>query len=235
MYFNDPFDHWILDDFLDKELAEKLSNDFLDYDSDKWYVYNNPLENKKTLNNYFDFPSTTYKVVSYLNSPQFINYLSNLTGINNLYPDIGLHGAGWHIHGRGGKLNVHFDYNIHPKLDLQRKLNIIIYLTKDWDVSWGGNLEFWSHSTNTNKPNKKIKIIDNVFNRAVVFDTTQNSWHGFPQELTCPPNVYRKSLAMYYLCDPPKDTDQRKRALYSPTDQQVNNREIEELIKKRSQ
>jgi len=235
MYFSDPFDHWVLDNFLDKNLAKQLSNDFLDYSSDKWYVYDNPLENKKTLNNYYYFPPTTYKFVSYLNSPEFLKIISNVTGITKLYPDIGLHGAGWHIHGNGGKLNVHFDYNIHPKLELQRKLNIIIYLTEHWDTDWGGNLEFWSHNTNTNKPSKKIKTIKNVFNRAVLFDTTQNSWHGFPQELTCPDHIHRKSIAMYYLCDPPQDTDQRKRALYVPSEQQVNNFEIQQLIKIRSQ
>jgi len=234
-FYNSPFDHWILDNFLDLSLAKELSNDFLDYHDNNWFCYNNPLENKKTLNNWYYFPPTTYKFIAYLNSPEFIQYISNVTGIQKLFPDIGLHGAGWHIHGKDGKLNLHFDYSIHPKLGLQRKLNIIIYLTEDWDVNWGGNLEFWSHNNQTNKPKEKLKIIDNVFNRAVLFDTTQNSWHGFPDPLRCPENVYRKSIAMYYLCEPPYDVDMRKRALYAPSLEQINDPNIIELIRKRSQ
>jgi Rps23 Pro-64 3,4-dihydroxylase Tpa1-like proline 4-hydroxylase len=157
-----------------------------------------------------------------------------MTGIQSLYPDIGLHGAGWHIHGTGGKLNVHLDYSLHPKLNLQRKLNLILYLTEDWDSSWGGGLELWSHDEQTNKPKKCEKVIDNVFNRAVIFDTTQNSWHGFPEPITCPEGTYRKSIAFYYLTDPPENVDKRKRALYAPYKEQETNVEILELIKKRS-
>lgn len=234
MIYNEPFDHWIIDNFLDLELAKKLSNEFIEYDHPAWYCYDNPLENKKSLNNWYYFPPTTYSFMAYLNSPSFIDYVSSKTKINNLFPDIGLHGAGWHIHERGGKLNIHLDYSIHPKLNLQRKLNIIIYLTEDWNVEWGGNLEFWSHDKDKNKPLKKIKIVNNVFNRAVIFDTTQNSWHGFASPLTCPEKIHRKSIAMYYLCEPSSNVETRKRALYSPSEDQKNNTDIEELIKKRS-
>lgn len=230
----EPFDYWVFDNFLDYDLAKKLSKEFIDYNDPNWFCYNNPLEYKKTLNNWYFFPPTTYQFMAHLNSPEFISYISDVAGIKTLYPDIGLHGAGWHIHGRGGKLNLHFDYSVHPKLQLQRKLNIIIYLTEDWDVSWGGNLEFWSHDFETKRPKNKVKVVDNIFNRAVLFDTTQNSWHGFPDQLTCPEGVYRKSIAMYYLTAPSQNVDKRQRALYSPSKQQLNDPEIEQLIIKRS-
>ena len=130
-------------------------------------------------------------------------------------------------------MNVHLDYSIHPKLKLQRKLNLIIYLEENWNLEWGGNLELWSHNQEKNKPHKKIVTIDNIFNRAILFDTTQNSWHGFPDPLTCPKGKYRKSLAVYYLTDPPEEVDKRPRALYAPTEEQENNPEILNLIKER--
>lgn len=232
--YTDPFDYWIIDDFLDKDLANKLSDDFLEYDNPNWFGYNNPLENKKTNNNWYFFPPETYKFIDFLNSPNFISYLSKLTNIKKLYPDPGLHGAGWHIHGNGGKLNVHYDYSIHPRLELQRKLNFILYLSKEWNPEWGGGLQFWSHNFENNTPDKKITTIDVKFNRALIFDTTQHSWHGFAEPINCPKNVYRKSIAMYYLCEPPKNVDQRKRALYAPSEEQQNNKEIMELIAKRS-
>ena len=112
MSLNFPFYHHIIDEFLDKEQAIKISQEFPEYNSNYWFSYNNPLENKKSCNNWYAFGTETYKTFAYLNSPEFISKLQEITGIEKLYPDIGLHGGGLHIHGRGGKLNVHLDYSI---------------------------------------------------------------------------------------------------------------------------
>lgn len=230
----EPFDYWIIDNFTTPEIAKQLSNDFMDYNYPKWYTYNNPLENKKSCNDWWEFPPKTYEFFMHLASSGFVEQIKSITGIESLYPDIGLHGAGWHIHGTGGKLNVHLDYSIHPKLKLQRKLNLILYLTEDWNPNWGGGLEFWTHDSTNNTPKDKRVVIENVFNRAILFDTTQNSWHGFPEPITCPENVYRKSIAFYYLTDIPPNVEKRKRALYAPYKSQKNNPEILQLIAKRS-
>jgi len=228
-----PFDHIVIDDFFPIERAKKLAEEFPEYDHSSWLLYNSPLEKKKSNNNWYDFPPETYKTFTFLNSTEFIDLLSEKMDIETLYPDIGLHGGGWHIHARGGKLNIHLDYSIHPKTGLQRKLNLIIYLTEGWKTEWGGGLELWSHNNKTNKPLRREVTIDNVFNRAILFDTTQNSWHGLPQPIECPEGVYRKSLAVYYMTDPPENVDQRKRALYAPTEDQEDNQEILEFIQER--
>jgi len=230
---NNPFYYHIIDNFLEEKTAIKISKEFPQYNSNIWFCYDNPLENKKTCNNWYYFGEETYKLFSYLNSHEFISKIKKITGIKNLYPDIGIHGGGLHIHGNGGKLNVHLDYSIHPKLKLQRKLNLIIYLEEKWDSRWGGNLEFWSHDSKLNKPKEKVVTVNNVFNRAILFDTTQNSWHGFPIPITCPKDKYRKSIAVYYLTDPPEGTDPRSRALYAPSKNQENDQEILKLIENR--
>jgi Rps23 Pro-64 3,4-dihydroxylase Tpa1-like proline 4-hydroxylase len=231
-HYNEPFDHWIMDGFQDEDLARKLSSEFIDFDNKDWYDYDNPLEVKRTLNNWWNFPPTTYRFIEYLNSPMFIHKLTELTGISDLSPDPGLHGAGWHIHKNGGKLNVHLDYSIHPKLELERKLNLIYYLSEDWQPEWGGNLEFWTGTSE--KPVEYVKSIQCMFNKVLIFDTTQNSWHGFPDKIKCPENKYRKSIAMYYLI-PPQSTaiPSRKRALYSPAADQTSDRTVLDLIEKR--
>lgn len=234
MRYDEPFTHFVIDDFLAERDAIDLSNEFADYNSNQWFVYENPLEVKKTIHNWYSFPSKTYKFLSYLNSSQFVDELKRITGVEELYVDNGLHGAGWHIHGNGGKLNVHLDYEIHPKLDLLRRYNLIYYLSQDWNPSWGGNLEFWSHDETTNQPKERVTTIDCKFNRAVLFDTTQNSWHGFPQPINCPEGMYRKSIAVYYLSDVPEVIENRRRALYSPSEEQKDNPEILNLIKQRS-
>ena len=94
-------------------------------------------------------------------------------------------------------------------------------------------MELWSHDEENNLPLNREVVVDNIFNRAILFDTTQNSWHGLPQPITCPEGVYRKSIAVYYMTDIPEDANQRKRALYAPTKEQENNSEVLEFIKER--
>ena len=229
-----PFDHCVIDDFFELETARKLEQDFPDYNSDFWFEHDNAIEVKKLSNNWNVFPPTTYQVFSYLNSAKFISVLEKNISINTkLYADVGLNGGGWHIHKQGGKLNTHLDYSVHPKLNLQRKLNIIIYLNSNWENSWGGSLGLWGNES-PKKPGKLIKTINPKFNRAVLFDTTQNSWHGLPVPLECPKEEYRKSIAIYYLCDLPLNISKRGRALFSPNENQKNDKEVLNLIKSRS-
>lgn len=234
IHYEKPFDYYIIDDFLEESEAIKLSNEFIPFESNLWFDYNNPLEVKKTLNNWYHFPENTYKLFSKLNSDSFINDLQKITNTQKLYPDIGLHGAGWHIHGKGGKLNVHLDYSIHPKLKLQRKYNLILYLSQDWNPEWGGNLEFWSHDSANNIPYEKVSQVDCKFNRAVIFDTTKNSWHGFNDPINCPKGQYRKSIACYYLTEIQGTIENRYRALYSASKTQENDENIKQLIENRS-
>jgi Rps23 Pro-64 3,4-dihydroxylase Tpa1-like proline 4-hydroxylase len=232
-FYNDPYPHYVIDNFVDDEIAHKLSNEFMSFDSEHWFSYGNQVEVKKACNNWYHFPEETYKFFQYLNSPAFVQSLSDMTGVQ-LVPDHGLHGAGWHIQPTGGKLNVHLDYSIHPKLGLERKFNFIFYLTPNWNTTWGGNLEMWTHDSETNQPKELIKTIENKFNRAVIFDTTYNSWHGFSQQINCPEDVYRKSIAMYYLCEPSENAAKRSRALFAPTEDQKNDPEIMQFIEQRA-
>jgi Rps23 Pro-64 3,4-dihydroxylase Tpa1-like proline 4-hydroxylase len=228
-----PFHHCVVEDFVSREVAEALENEFLPYDSPDWFVYKNKLEDKKALNNWNVFPPTTYRFFQYLNSGEFLQLLSELAG-TRLYADPGLHGGGWHIHGTGGNLNPHFDYSIHPKLGLQRKLNIIVYVSSDLKAEYGGHLGFWAHDPALGAPGKLVREIAPRFARAVIFDTSQHSWHGLSSKLTQPEGIYRKSLATYYLCDPPKDFDPRVRALYAPREEQKGDAAIQDLIKARA-
>ena len=102
-----------------------------------------------------------------------------------------------------------------------------------WKKEWGGHLGLWGNDS-SKSPGELEKSIVPKFNRAVIFDTTCNSWHGLPQPITCPLNESRKSIAVYYLCEPPKNAEQRGKALFAPTKDQENNKEVLELIKKKS-
>lgn len=231
-----PFNHIVIDNFFLPEVAAQLAAEFPKYDSPVWNAhYNNAIEKKKACNHWDKFPAATYDVFHYLCSFEFENIVTQLTGNLGVQADVGLHGGGWHAHSTSGKLNVHLDYSIHPKLQLERHYNLIVYVTPDWNPSWGGGLEVWSHDDATGKPKEMAGLIENKFNRAVLFDTTQNSWHGLPADLSCPEGTMRQSLAVYYVTPPAKDANPRGKALFAPYKDQANDPEVLELIEKRSQ
>lgn len=230
-----PFNFTIIDNFFTEDIAKNLEKEFPNYDSDKFNgIYFNEIEIKKSCNIWDRFPPLTYRVLQYLNSTSFLKFLSELTECKDLIADYGLHGGGWHIHPPGGKLNVHLDYSVHPKLKLQRKFNLLIYLNSRYKPDWKGELGLWSHDHTNDRPAELIHKIEPLFNRAVFFDTTQNSWHGLEVPNNFPSNENRQSLALYYLVDNPDNNNLRSRALFHPTKEQESNLEILELIKRRS-
>ncbi|WP_263367664.1 2OG-Fe(II) oxygenase [Edaphobacter bradus] len=228
----DPFRHIVIDNFLREDVARAVAEEFPEFDGPAWSVYNNAIEVKKALNHWDRFPKNTYALFNFLNSDEFVAEMSKLAGVK-LWADPGLHGGGWHSHAAGGKLNTHLDYSIHPKLGLERILNLIVYVAPDWREEYGGALGLWAD--NNGAPGELRKQISCMFNRAVIFDTSQRSWHGLPEPVTCPPGRARNSLAVYYLCEPRESAADRGRALFAPHGEQANDPGVLELIKLRSQ
>jgi Rps23 Pro-64 3,4-dihydroxylase Tpa1-like proline 4-hydroxylase len=231
---NKPFNHIVLDNFLDEADAISIAKEFPTFNNDCWYAYENPLEIKKATNNWNHFGINTYNYFTHILSESFIQKLESLLssdGSIHLYPDMGLHGGGLHSHRSGGRLNPHLDYSIHPKLFLQRKINIILYINPEWKANYGGTLGLWSDVNG--QPDKLDKKVDTLFNRALIFDTTQNSWHGICEEINSEFDLTRNSLATYYLTIPASGADQRMKVKYAPREDQKGDPNIEELIEKR--
>jgi hypothetical protein len=204
-----PYWHAIIDDFLID--PDPVAREFPAQDDKCWFRYDNPLEIKQTCNHYDRFGKETYKTFTYFSSSAMLYMLESLTECS-LIPDIGLHGGG-------------LDYNMHPKLPLQRRLNLIVYLTPNWQEDWGGHLGLYKD------PDNLVKTVAPIYNRAVIFDT-RGSWHGLPEPIDCPQGVTRNSLAMYYLCEP-DNTDNRSRALFAPTKDQKQDPYVARLIQNR--
>lgn len=231
-----PFNNMIIDNFFDEDFAKSLAKSFPEYKSKFWKgIYNDELVNKKTCHEWSNMPSVYYSAFHQLVSLKFINILKKIFLIKSLEADYGLHGGGLHTYANGGKLNIHLDYYTHYKLPhLRRNINLIIYLTENWHNEYGGQLELWDHDLITNKPKKCIKKIEPIFNRAVIFDTTQNSWHGVPEQVNGPSDYARNSMAIYYLSLNDYKSD-RNRALLVPQKDQENNLIILDKIKKYSE
>jgi Rps23 Pro-64 3,4-dihydroxylase Tpa1-like proline 4-hydroxylase len=229
----DPFPHLVIDDFFLPEVASELASAFPRHDDPAWYLDDNAIEQKLALNMWDRFPSAIYRAIWFLNRADFVAELERLTHCR-LYPDIRLHGGGLHSLSRGGKLNIHLDYSLLSKLRLERRINLIIYLTPDWQTEWGGQLQLCAHDEKSSAPGEVRQLIEPRFNRAILSDTTHNSWHGLPEPLVCPEGIFRNSLAVYYLCDPRPTAPSRGRAKFAPHGDQQYDPAVIQLIEKRS-
>lgn len=190
-----PFPHIVLDNFLSSDTAEEILREFPGSDSSPNWLYYAHGNTRKFANNARDsFGPVTAETIQELNSPRFVSFLQRLTGIHELIADDTLNGGGLHQIERNGFLNVHADYTVHPyHRDWQRRLNILIYLNKDWKDEYNGHLELWDKSMKN-----RVQKIAPVFNRCVVFTTSATSFHGHPEPLMCPAGMSRKSIALYY-------------------------------------
>jgi 2OG-Fe(II) oxygenase superfamily len=188
-----PFPHIVLDGLLPDAVLKSVLAEFPGPNDIEWIRFRRGHERKLASMGDRDFGSHTRDLLSELNSSTFVTFLEDLTGIRGLIPDPHFDGGGLHQIERGGHLDIHVDFNRHPRLRLDRRLNLIVYLNEDWREHWGGHIEFWNRDVS----NCDRKILP-IFNRTVIFSTTETSWHGHPDPLVCPPDRTRKSLALYY-------------------------------------
>jgi hypothetical protein len=191
---NQPFPHIHLENFLEAAEARALMEEFPGPNSSAWIQYKHHNENKLGLPKREMFPRGIGRVVDELNSPEFVAWLGALTGIAGLVADDTLEGGGLHQSARGGFLNVHADFTMHHHhKNWRRRINLILYLNEDWQDEWGGAIELWDREMT-----RCVVKVPPLLNHALIFNTDENSFHGFPDKLTCPEGASRKSLALYY-------------------------------------
>jgi len=209
-----PFPHIVIDKFLPETILNSVVDEFNGnknwwYDRVKWtepyqvnkFYWPHDIESAGNMQN--DLPIIS-ALVDYLNSPVVLKYLEELTGIKNLIGDELLMGGGLHKTTSGGKLAIHKDYNVHPVKKIYRRLNLLIYLNKEWKTEWEGHLQLWDKDMNNLEVN-----VEPIFNRAVIFTISNNSLHGHPIPINTPEGVSRNSIALYYFTEenPEKDNE----------------------------
>lgn len=192
---NSPFPHIVLDDFLPKDLLRRVLADFPKREPGKFSDAHSRLKTGYQLEK-IESPFIT-NLIDALNSSQFMEFLEEMTGIKGLFPDPHQTGGGLHETARGGHLSIHADFNLHPKLRAHRRMNLILFLNEGWQESYGGALELWKTDMSACE-----KAVLPVIGRAVVFNTNSDSYHGHPDPLNCPDEVFRRSLALYYYSVP---------------------------------
>jgi len=200
---NHPFPHIVMDHFLPDDVLEAVLAEFPTPQQADWFTFESPLERKLATKDDSMMGPATRHLLAQLNSGAFIDFLERLTGIEGLVPDPHFVGGGLHQIERGGHLKVHADFNRHPRMGLERRLNVLLYLNRDWKEEYGGAFELWNRDMSV----REAQIMP-FFNRCVVFSTTSTSYHGHPEPLSCPEGETRKSMALYYYSkDRPRDEE----------------------------
>lgn len=187
-----PFPHIVLPDFLDENILDLCLHEFPSV-PDSSADYKRSQENLK-----FEFRpevlSPPLRSLFYsFNSIPFVGFVENLTGIKGLIPDPYFAGAGLHQVSNGGHLDIHTDFNFHAAMGLERRINVLIYLNKDWREEYGGCFEIWDH-----KVSRCCRRVVPAFNTCVVFNTSSISFHGNPVRVNHPLGMPRRAIALYY-------------------------------------
>jgi hypothetical protein len=191
-----PFPHIVMDDFLEPDVLREVLADFpssgdkefFDREQERFKFQYQPHESSSGL---------VRNLFAELNSQAFLGFLEEMTGFDGLMSDPYFEGGGLHETKRGGHLGVHADFNIHDRMKVERKLNLLVYLNEDWEDDYGGQLELWDKQMRA-----CVVRVKPVFGRAVIFNTALDSFHGHPDPLNCPPERSRRSIATYYYSAP---------------------------------
>ena len=187
-----PFPHVVIDDFLPLDLLRQVAANYPSADGKSFF--DRDQERLKFQFHAEEVPSgLTRNLLAELNSRAFLSFLEEMTGIPGLISDPYFAGGGLHLTRPGGHLGVHADFNIHGEMKLERRLNLIIYLNEDWLEEYGGHLELWDREMTR----CEMRVLP-IIGRAVIFNTSLDSFHGHPDPLTCPETRDRRSIATYY-------------------------------------
>lgn len=190
----EPFPNISFRDFFDEDALNEVLDEFPDLAKNGDIKFNSPNEVKLASKGERRFGPKAKRFVHFLNSEPFLLFLQELTGIEEiLTPDPYFEGGGFHETKPGGFLKIHADFNKHKMTGLDRRLNVLVYLNKDWEDEYGGHFELWNREMT-----QCVKKVAPHFNTMALFTTTDFSYHGLPNPLTCPPHRSRRSLALYY-------------------------------------
>lgn len=200
-----PFPNIVFNNLVDADLLQSVVDEFPDLENaepNSRVKYWNPLEMKHITSGPKNIGPRTQHLIDYLNSQEWLDKLQILTGIQEpLIADPLLMGGGLHSSPQGGLLKLHIDFNKHYGTGYDRRVNLLLYLNKDWHEDWGGNIELWSSEINEEgKHEAGMRMVSEspTFNKMVIFNTTETSWHGLPDPIQCPADRKRMSLALYY-------------------------------------
>lgn len=212
-----PFRHVMIDDFFTPELCRRLTENFPPFDESLAINEDGLVGNKAVHEKIMDLGPEWQRLDELVQQASFRELVSAITGIEDLQYDPHYFGGGTHENRHGQGMDAHIDFNFHPVTRQHRRLNLIVYLSEEWQDEWGGSIEL--HKDPYLPPAlDEIVTITPLFNRCVIFETNEHSWHGFPW-ISLPEEkkaLSRRSFALYYYTDtrPERETGREHSTIY---------------------
>ncbi|HEX6545079.1 MAG TPA: 2OG-Fe(II) oxygenase [Bryobacteraceae bacterium] len=214
-----PFRHFVIDNFLTPEFCDQLRRDFPVFDAKQALNEFGEVGGKAVVEKLPNISASYKKFDELIQSRQFLGLIGKMTGIPDLLYDPQYFGGGTHENRSGQDLDIHIDFNYHPVTRTHRRLNLIIFLNPEWNESWGGCLELHKNPWGPPEEDQSVSV-EPLLNRCVVFETTENSWHGFRRiQIPVEKNgLSRRSIAIYFYTKqrPPEETAPGHSTVYVP-------------------
>ena len=205
-YFENPYKHLVIDNFFSNTLAQECLRNFPDINDASWEHANDAdieIKYRTTWRSEFDIPDGIVDAVRILNNAHFLKAMSVKFEIPKVIPDPYFTGGGLNVTRTGGLLDVHVDGNYHDATGLNRRLNALVYLNPNWQPGWGGEFGIYDE-----KGENCLKEVEPLFNRLVIFDSHDKSFHGLPAPLNFPEGELRRSIILYYYTKDPRPASQ---------------------------
>jgi hypothetical protein len=214
-----PFRHLVVDDFLDAEFCRQLMAEFPVFDPAKALNELGAVGRKAVFTNLPRLGASYAQFDRMMRGREFLSFVEEITGIPDLLYDPDYVGGGTHENLDGQELDSHVDFNYHPTRYLHRRLNLIVFLNPEWREEWGGCLEF-DRNPWVPQESPAVRTVVPLANRAVLFETSERSWHGF-KRIALPPgseHISRRSVAVYFYTRrrPPEETAPSHSTIYVP-------------------
>lgn len=206
----EPYNHICIDNFLPAPVIDHVIADLADLPEAE-RSFSRAQENLKSSYVPERLPDFTKNLFYAFNSRPFLLFLEEMTGIKGLIPDPYFQGAGIHKTKNGGHLDIHADFNLHKQMMVERRLNVLIYLNRDWQEDWGGCFEIWDKEMT-----RQIRKFTPTYNRMVCFSTGSDTFHGNPEPVNHPNGEARQSIALYYYTATWDDTRKEHTTLFKP-------------------
>ncbi len=215
----EPFHYGGYDNFLDPAILDRVKEELRQLPEAET-SFDRPQEKLKTSYTPERLPHYTRQLFYALNSRPVLAFVEELTGIKGLIPDPYFAGGGVHVVANGGHLDIHADFNHHAALNLERRVNLLIYLNKDWKAEYGGSFEVWNDDMS-----EQVASYVPEFNRMCMFSTSSHSWHGNPEPVNHPDGEPRMSIALYYYTATWDSTRKSHTTLFKPRPDTIDKRD----------
>lgn len=177
----------VIDNLLPDNIAERISHAFPNPESMR--LMNSFREKKYTSKSLNEFDPLVGNITFAIQDPRVARVVEKITGIKDQIPDSSLYAGGLSSMVKGHYLGPHIDNSHDGSRTYYRTLNLLYYVTPNWCMENGGNLELWDERVLTNP------TIVSHFNRMAIMETTPSSWHSVSQVRV---DGVRKCISNYY-------------------------------------